>query len=163
MTAITLFLKCVFDDSSLAKIQRPAFIQRNSIEKKLFKLGALLQLPYQFLKQGVCAFDSNEWHLPESKLTRKIYKGWTRRIPTSLIKEIKTECRVGFTAVLISTISGALRKMMIRHNVKVPKKMSGLVPLPWPKHPKRFCNHWCVEESAQIKMLTIYQILMRII
>jgi len=141
VTVLALFMKCVFSEAMDA-IPKPAFAERNAIEKKLFQLGALLQLPYQFMKQGVCAMDVNDWHVPESKLSRNVYKAWTGRIPTSLIKEIKTQLGVGFTAVLISVVSGALRKMMIKHNAKVPKRMNALVPLPWPKHPQKFCNHW---------------------
>lgn len=88
------------------------------------------------------AFDRNAWHLPEDKLTRVIFKSWTKRIPTALIKEIKTNLNAGFTAVLISTVSGAIRKMMLRHGLQVPKRMHAIVPLPWPKHPNKFCNHW---------------------
>lgn len=142
-------MKCVLDDS-VDMIPKPAFVQRSYIEKKLFKLGAFLQLPYQFLKQGVCAMDINQWHLPEHKLSRTIYKSWTKRIPTALIKEIKLNLKVGFTAVLVSAISGSLRKMMIRHNVKVPERMNAIVPLPWPKHPKKFCNHWYVHHNSNI-------------
>lgn len=52
VTALQLFMKCVLADS-VDIIPQPQFIHRSALEKKLFKLMAFLQLPYQFLKQ-VC-------------------------------------------------------------------------------------------------------------
>jgi hypothetical protein len=49
---------------------------------------------------------------------------------------------VGFTAVLIAGIAGALRKVMLQNQVCVPKKMHAILPLPFPNHPPGLCNHW---------------------
>ena len=138
---LQVFMKYIFDDS-FDKVARPKFIQRNRIQKKLHKLVAALQLPYQFFKQGIVAYDTNDWHLPEHKLTRTIFKAWTQRIPIDWIKGTKENHKVGFTAVLIAGISGALRKVMMDNNVPVPKKMHCILPLPFPGHPPGFCNHW---------------------
>jgi len=138
---LQVFMKFVFEDE-FEKVARPVYVKRNRLQRKLHQTIAALQLPYQFLKQGVVAYDRNAWHLPEHKLSRKIFKAWTRRIPTQWIKTTKQYHKVGFTAVLLSGISGALRKIMLENQVPIPKKMHCILPLPFPGHPTGFCNHW---------------------
>jgi len=135
------FMKYIFDDS-FEKVVHPAYVQRNRFQKGLHQAIAALQLPYEFFKQGVVAYDVNDWHLPESQLRRDVSKAWSKRIPIEDIKRVKRQHGVGFTAVVISAISGALRKTMMANGVTIPKKMHAILPLPWPKHPRKLCNHW---------------------
>jgi len=86
--------------------------------------------------------DFNEWHLPENKLSRKIHKAWSSRIPIEAIKQYKRDAQVGFTAVITAVITTALREMMMRYKVTIPRTMHAIAPLPWPNHPVKLCNHW---------------------
>jgi hypothetical protein len=142
-----LFMRCVFTDS-FDKVAKPVYVERSAFQRRMYQLYAAFQLPYQFFKQGITSMDVNDWHLPEDKLTRKIHKAWSSRIPISLIKEIKGQYNVGFTAVLVSSLTGALRAMMIRSQVAVPKSIHAILPLPWPGHPPGLNNHWYIQYSG---------------
>lgn len=141
VSVLQVFMQYVFDNVS-DKLVTSTVVQENPYQKLVYQLGGMVQLPYQFLKQGFTAMDVNSWHLPANQLSRKIYKAWSPRIGIDVIKEIKMRHNVGFTAVLIALISGAIRKMMVKCDVAVPKKVHAILPLPWPNHPSKFCNHW---------------------
>ena len=100
--------------------------------------------PYETVKVLFDLYDSNEWHIPEKKLSRKMNGAVLDKIPVDYIKEIKNLSGCSFTSVLLAAFSGGIRNFMLEQGVKVPKTIHCISPLPMVGHPDKMRNFMLV-------------------
>ena len=107
----------------------------------LSQLVKLIKAPYELISLSIHSWDFNDWHKPERALTGKLNMAVSEAVPVEYIKEIKRQHGTSFHAVIQAAFAGAIRKHMIDQNMKVPRNLHCMVPLPMPGHPTKLRNH----------------------
>jgi hypothetical protein len=96
--------------------------------------------PYEMTSSLIEAWDRNDAHIPEHKLSENISLAFSERIPISVIKNIKNGHGVSFTGLLLAAFTGAVRDFMLENGFKVPEAIHGVLPFPLPGHPEKLRN-----------------------
>ena len=104
-------------------------------------IRTLMKAPYEMVSVFIHSWDFNEWRLPERKLTGKLNACLTSCIPVETMKEIKRAYGTSYTAVIFAAFAGGIRNFMLEKNMKVPRKIHCVIPLPMPGHPNKLRNH----------------------
>jgi len=118
---------------SLVNVAKPSRPKLSMVQQAVNAFFFWIRGPYMFMKMMAEINDNNAWHLPKEQLTRPKNTDFTPRISLEYIKGIKRANEVSFSAVLIAAITGAIRRMMIRKNVRIPPEITVAFPLPIPR------------------------------
>ncbi|CAG7836659.1 unnamed protein product [Allacma fusca] len=105
-----------------------------------------IKMPLDMARQITNSVDgSSSLHVLDQKLSREYYTCvMQEEIPTKMIKEIAGRTHAKYTSVLYTAMIGGMRKVLEQANMKVPKSMACLVPLPLPARPEGLINHMWV-------------------
>ena len=127
---------------SMDLIAKPDYVKRSLVSRIWLAIVFWFKAPYEFFKILVSATDHNQWHcLPERRLVKPMNMSFTERIPLTKIKNLSKSYNVSFSAVLLASITGGIRRMMMDSGVRVPKNISTAFPVPMPGHPLKLRNH----------------------
>ncbi|CAG7722392.1 unnamed protein product [Allacma fusca] len=128
---------------SLKTTAKPRFEKRNGFGTFARVLKAPVVAPYQFIKMLVEAKDSNDWHpRSESELVRPFNNAFSDRINLDFIRSIKQRHGVSYNAVVMTAITGGIRRIMLQQGKAVPEVINAGLPIPLPGHPGTMTNHW---------------------
>lgn len=141
---VTLLLK------DLMQYQEP-IIPQSTVSKSYRRtnLTRLLlspfKLPYDMAKNLLEASETsdpsvNPWHKP-GKRSKEYFSSMTPAIPAQIVKDLKNRFGVSYVTILISVISGGIRRVMKEAGQNVPKRMKGAIVLPMPRHSGRLITH----------------------
>jgi hypothetical protein len=117
--------------------------KRGGIRRICEIIGIVFGAAYETIKLliEIRIFDSNAWHIPESKLSNKFNGAAFEKIPVNYVKEIKNLAGCSFTSVLFASFAGGIRNTMLEQGVKVPKAIHCFTPLPVSGHPDKLRNY----------------------
>lgn len=104
-----------------------------------------LKLPYDTAKNIVESYETsdssvNPWHKP-GKRSKEYFSSVSPSIPVQVVKDLKNRFGVSYATILISVISGGIRRVMKEAGQNVPKNMKGMIVLPMPRHPGGLVVH----------------------
>ncbi|CAG7722654.1 unnamed protein product [Allacma fusca] len=89
---------------------KPQFERRNWFGNALSSFLFWLRAPYQMMEMMVSAQDTNEWHLPRDEMRKPMNAALTEPIDLGLLKNIKNNFHVSFSAVIYAAITGGIRR-----------------------------------------------------
>lgn len=112
-----------------------------SYHKFLLNLRTAFLGPYDIIWRWYRGRESfHALHLPASKQKGEYFVVESKMFPISRVKSIKAKFGIPFTSVLISVISGALRKYFLKYGATIPEYLSAGIPLATAEHSDRIIN-----------------------
>lgn len=120
----------------------PNFVQRNWVSRALYAVSLIFRIPYALGSMIVLKTDPiGPWHLPQKKLSRNHVYAITSHIPMTYLKSIRDAHKATMTGIILTAITGAMRKVMLESEKGISQNFTVLTPLPVPGHPKKLRNH----------------------
>jgi hypothetical protein len=121
----------------------PVVVPKQKSQKRSLSSSIMFALKFlhKLAEVILLSLDNSLWKIAEDKKTGNCNIQASKILQCKYIKAVKNHQKVAFSSIIYATLTGAIRNISLKKEMKLPEKMPLLMPIPKPGHPGGLVNH----------------------